>query len=166
MVATMPFSWIPLTRAAAPKPARTGSSPMLSKPRPPSGERCIFIVGPQMTRAPFALASSPIRRPASSKSFWSNVLPRAVPQGKQAAGTLLKAFVPRTPLGPSERRNEGTLWSGRPCVCQKSIPEGEADQWHVLSDENRAEDIPARSETFSTWVSLDNTTSTSMSAIL
>jgi hypothetical protein len=108
IVATMPVSWIPLTRAAAPSPASTGSSDKDSKPRPPRGERCIFIVGPRITCAPFALLSCPITMPALCKRSVSHVAPRAVPQGKHAAVTPLKNLVPRTPLGPSETRIAGT----------------------------------------------------------
>ena len=52
----------------------------------------------------------------------SHVAPRAVPQGKQAAGMPLKNRVPRTPLGPSVTRMEGIPCSGIAWVCQKSIP--------------------------------------------
>lgn len=52
----------------------------------------------------------------------SHVAPRAVPQGKQAAVTPLKNLVPRTPLGPSETRIEGTPCLGRGTVCHQSCP--------------------------------------------
>ena len=50
------------------------------------------------------------------------VAPSAVPHGKHAAGTPLKNLVPRTPLGPSDNRSDGTPCCGSPLVCQKSIP--------------------------------------------
>lgn len=82
----------------------------------------MFTVGPSRTCAPFAMASWPIRWPACWRSGALKVAPRAVPQGKQAEGTPLKKRVPRTPLGPSERRIEGMLSRGMGFVCQKSIP--------------------------------------------
>jgi hypothetical protein len=41
----------------------------------------------------------------------------AVPQGRHAAGIELKKRVPRTPLGPSEKRMEGIE-----AVCHQSEP--------------------------------------------
>jgi hypothetical protein len=46
-----------------------------------------------------------------------------LPQGRQAAGTPLKNRVPRTPLGPSESRIDGTLSRCTGAVCQKSMPD-------------------------------------------
>ena len=54
----------------------------------------------------------------------SQVAPRAVEQGKHAAGMPLKKRVPRTPLGPSEVRREGMLSRCIEAVRQKSIPGG------------------------------------------
>lgn len=48
--------------------------------------------------------------------------PSAVAQGRHAAGVPLKVEVPRTPLGPSDVRIEGTPSRGIDAVCQKSLP--------------------------------------------
>lgn len=82
----------------------------------------MFIVGPSQQCAPFAMHSSPNSFPAWYISSRSQVAPKAVPQGKHAAGMPAKNFVPRIPLGPSVARIEGTWNSGIGCVCQKLIP--------------------------------------------
>jgi hypothetical protein len=82
----------------------------------------VLIVGPRMICDPLAMDSSPISRPHSCSSSVSQVAPRAVAQGKQAAGTPLKNRVPRTPLGPSDIRRVGMFRRGTEAVCQKSIP--------------------------------------------
>lgn len=82
----------------------------------------MLMVGPRITCAPFAFASSARRWPISIARSRSNVAPIAVPQGRHAAGTLLKNRVPRTPLGPSETRIEGIPSLGIGTVCQKSSP--------------------------------------------
>lgn len=68
----------------------------------------------------------------------SHVEARAVPHGKQAAGFPLKNLVPRTPLGPSVQRREGTERRGIAFVCQKSIPEERCQmclwKWWTKSD--------------------------------
>ena len=50
----------------------------------------------------------------------SQVAPRPVPQGKQAAGVLSKNLVPRTPFGPSETRIEGIPRRSMGVVCHMS----------------------------------------------
>lgn len=52
----------------------------------------------------------------------SKVAPRAVAHGRQPAGVPLKKRVPRTPLGPSDVRIDGTPSRGIGTVCQKSLP--------------------------------------------
>ena len=52
----------------------------------------------------------------------SQVAPRAVPQGKQAAFTPLKNFVPLTPFGPSDTRIAGMPCFGMATVCHQSEP--------------------------------------------
>jgi hypothetical protein len=100
------------------EPEGTGSSLKLSKPRPPSGDRCMFTVGPRITLAPLAIASWPMSSPLAWMSFVSQVAASAVPQGKQAAGIPLKNRVTRMPLGSSEVRIEEIPSLGIACVCQ------------------------------------------------
>ncbi len=82
----------------------------------------MLIVGASSIWAPLALASSPRNLPTFRSSVVLKVAPRAVPQGRHAAGLPLKNVLPRTPLGPSERRNAGTPSRGIGTVCQKSLP--------------------------------------------
>jgi hypothetical protein len=63
-----------------------------------------------------------MRMPAQWRRVVSQVAPKPVPQGKQAAGMPLKKRMPRMPLGPSETRMEGMAYSGMALVLQKSIP--------------------------------------------
>lgn len=82
----------------------------------------MHTVGPSQQCAPFAMHSLPMSTPASLIRAVSHVAARPVPQGRHAALTPSKNLVPRTPLGPSLRRTEGTLNLGRGVVCQKSMP--------------------------------------------
>lgn len=82
----------------------------------------MLIVGPSSIDAPLALASCPSNRPIELIRSVSNVAPSAVPQGRQAAGVPLKNRIPRTPLGPSDARIEGTPRRGIEFVCQESLP--------------------------------------------
>lgn len=95
---------------------------MLSNPLPPKGERGMLTVGPSQQCTPFALHSCPIKTPALKIRSESQVAARPVPQGRQAAGTHSKKFVPRMPFGPSLTRIFGTLNLSRGVVCQKSEP--------------------------------------------
>ena len=79
IVAATPVDWIPLTVAADMFPARTGSSLNDSNPLPPSGDRCMLVVGPRSTDAPFAMASLPCRAPPFWMRFTSHVAARPVP---------------------------------------------------------------------------------------
>src|SRR5271155_3937890 len=70
---------MPCTVAAVIAPARNGSSLNDSNPRPPSGDRCMLVVGPRMTEAPLAIASEACRAPPSWMSAVSHVAASAVP---------------------------------------------------------------------------------------
>lgn len=83
----------------------------------------MLIVGPRRTWAPFACASSESSRPRRVTRSVSNVAPRAVPQGRQAEGVLSKKCVPRTPLGPSERRIGFMPRRSMVAVCHHPAPE-------------------------------------------
>lgn len=144
-------------------PDKKGSSENDSNPRPPSGDRCIFIVGPSQQLTPFAEHSFPSKIPASFRSSMSQVAPSAVPHGRHAAGTLLKNLVPRMPFGPSLVRIEGTLNLGSGLVCQKSIPGKLASRYH-LRTYSEVYYIPLNKLIFSWIEALRITSSTSKDA--
>lgn len=83
----------------------------------------MFVVGPKITAAFFAIDSLAINLPAVSSRSRSKVDANPVPLGKHPEGTPSKNFVPLIPFGPSE-----TLTAGIPnrsifLVCQKSTAE-------------------------------------------
>ena len=112
--------------------------------------------------------SLPMSTPASFINGASHVAASPVPQGRHAALTPSKNLVPRTPLGPSLRRIDGTLNLGRGVVCQKSLPvEGKVGQ--LLSMQigvrngttRESTHIPASREIFSVRLAFRTTSSTS-----
>ena len=81
--------------------------------------------------------------------------------------TPLKNFVPRMPLGPSENRREGILYSGRALVCHISMPACNKSallSYSFLGSLKRNK--PASKSTFSDRLSLLKVSSISKSAML
>mmetsp|Transcript_30646 Transcript_30646/g.74821 ORF Transcript_30646/g.74821 Transcript_30646/m.74821 type:complete len:249 (-) Transcript_30646:315-1061(-) len=62
-LAITPRDWMPCTSARAMGAARYGSSPVLSKLRPPVGTRAMFTIGPSITMVPFMRCSVAIASP-------------------------------------------------------------------------------------------------------
>ena len=133
-VVIMSFSWTPLQYSPARIPERKGSSENDSNPRPPIGALWMLMVGPRRICTPLALASSPSNRPTDRSKSLSKVAPKAVEQGRQAAGTPLKIEVPRIPFGPSDVRRAGILSRGMGTVCQKSEPMSTQHAYHEILD--------------------------------
>lgn len=121
-VATIPFSWIPMHMYPARVPARRGSSPSASCPRPASGDRGIFTQGARSTCVPFAIHSSANNPPTSRSSSLFHEAANAGPAGRHIVGVELKKRVPRTVFGPSLVLKEGIPRRGMGTVCAKSSP--------------------------------------------
>lgn len=134
-----PSPCTPSIQATASSPASSGSSEKYSKLRPAAGWRFRLTAGPSTTPTPSATASRPIARPTSATSSGSQVAARALPVGKQVAGSLAcrsaseVLFTLRSPWGPSAIITASRPRSGAASVCQSSAPDTIATSTSSLS---------------------------------